>query len=364
MALQYDGARRRNPYPDMYQDNGAPTGYGQQNGQSPYLDREARNINSALVGDGYGERARTQPVGEGQRYEPETRRLIERTQPPDQWGRKPGHPHYGKDPRTVQLDQVGQAGQDVGNALRRPTGASPLADYQQRAESGGVGDSAMPSGPHIMPDGSFMQGNTYDAGTPLAPEEANFQYDLGTGAEPVATPTLGARSGAEMVTSWGDTSGLRGFNTNEWGQNSPEYDEASIKNNFGKIASRYDPTQPGATRTLMADPEFQALFPNASLVEHPKGDQIDFGDGNPVDVLINAVEGGSGEAWAFQTGGGGMAGSAAVGAGGVPASPSAVQGALGPTVGANESSLQALLDQILLGNSQGRDMYNAYQSVI
>lgn len=102
--------------------------------------------------------------------------------------------------------------------------------------------------------------------------------------------------------TWGDTSRMTGFNTNAWG--TPERGSNTIKNSFGKIASRYDPRQPGAARQMMADPDFQRLFPEARLVEHPKGDQIDFGDGNPIDVLVNAVEGGAGEAWAFQTGGG------------------------------------------------------------
>lgn len=96
---------------------------------------------------------------------------------------------------------------------------------------------------------------------------------------------------------------LEGFNTGAWG--TEERGSNTHKNTFGKIASRYDPRQPGATKSLMADPDFQAYFPDARIVEHPNGDLIDFGDGNPVDVLRGAQAGGAGEGWQWGVDAGG-----------------------------------------------------------
>jgi hypothetical protein len=47
----------------------------------------------------------------------------------------------------------------------------------------------------------------------------------------------------------------------------------------------------------MADPDFLKFFPEAKLIEHENADLVDFGDGNPVDLLRGAVAGGAGEAW-------------------------------------------------------------------
>ena len=65
----------------------------------------------------------------------------------------------------------------------------------------------------------------------------------------------------------------------------------SVKNTFGRIASRY-PATPEGLRQAMQDPEFRANFPNARLIDHPTGDKIDFGgvlsdfeSGTPVGVV-------------------------------------------------------------------------------
>jgi len=65
----------------------------------------------------------------------------------------------------------------------------------------------------------------------------------------------------------------------------------SVKNTFGRIASRY-PATPAGLRQAMEDPEFKRAFPNARLIDHPKGDKIDFGgvrsdfeSGTPVGVV-------------------------------------------------------------------------------
>lgn len=389
MAVTRQGGIRR----PMYQDNNAPRGYGQQSGASAYLDREANNVADALTGGGAYERE-PQRYGEPDGPVSHTQEEDEAAQRPDRWGRSPGHPHYGQDPRTV--------GMSTGSAQG---GAESLYGGDKAIQSGDIKPGAMDNLRGLLgenpenEDGSFSdtqlarisgtrQGS---AGGVMAPEEEQFSYEVAGQQAPSGADAPPASGGMPQGSMWsedyrylggegapdvmnlatGDMSRVRGFATNEWGPGGdPNYDEDSIKNTFGKIASRYDPTQPGATRMLMADPEFQALFPNARLVEHPKADQIDFGDGNPVDVLINAVEGGAGEAWAFQTGGGAIAGGGDAAFGGAPAnsggpSPNAIQGALvGPTVNPNDSAIQKLLQQILLGNPEGQQMYNAYQEFI
>jgi hypothetical protein len=144
--------------------------------------------------------------------------------------------------------------------------------------------------------------------------------------------------GAETLT-WGDPTRVTGANTAGWGTGTRGSN--TTKNSFLKIASRYDPRQPNASAQIFADKDFQRLFPEARLVQHPKGDQIDFGDGNPVDVLVNAREDGSGEVWAWQTSGTptGSGGGAAVGAGSDGDSP-----ALPPGFTGDDNSI---LDEIM-----------------
>lgn len=129
------------------------------------------------------------------------------------------------------------------------------------------------------------------------------------------SPANPASGGALARYGTGDIADAAGLSTGNYGGEGFSYAQRSaagergadtIKNSFGKIASRYDPTQPGASKAVMADPDFQRLFPEARLVEHPNGDMIDFGDGKPVDVLRAARAGGAGEAWQWgvQDGGG------------------------------------------------------------
>ncbi len=113
---------------------------------------------------------------------------------------------------------------------------------------------------------------------------------------------------------------LEGFNTGGWG--SQERGTNTMKNSFGKIASRYDPTQAGAAKAMMADPDFRALWPDATLIDHPNQDQIDFdgpGGEPPVDVITSATAGGGGRGWAWQPQGGVADGGAA--GGGMPGGP-------------------------------------------
>jgi hypothetical protein len=168
--------------------------------------------------------------------------------------------------------------------------------------------TALPTGPQAttQPIGRPTQLDAPgDVGTPSAPSVSVPTAPMAGGA--LARYGTGNIAGAENL-STGSMS-MPGFNTAGWG--TQERGTNSIKNTFGKIASRYDPRAPNATQQIVNDPDFKQFFPEAKIVPHPKGDLIDFGDGRPVDVLVNAREGGSGDAWAWQTqGGGGAAGPA------------------------------------------------------
>lgn len=175
-----------------------------------------------------------------------------------------------------------------------------------------------------------------------------------------------ARYGTADIEGAGDLKagnyGGEGFSYNERASRG-ERGANTIKNSFGKIASRYDPTQAGASKAVMADPDFQKLFPEAKLVEHPNGDMIDFGDGNPVDVLRAARAGGAGEAWQWGvddgSGGGGAGGAggldmnslmAGITGGGDPMA--AITGNIDQLVNGQDPEMQTLIQKILAGEMQ------------
>jgi len=118
---------------------------------------------------------------------------------------------------------------------------------------------------------------------------------------------------------YGSTGTMSGFNT---ALDYPDDKAAtSVKNTFGRIASKYK-NAPSSIDAILADPEFQRHFPNARKVAGGAGDKIDFGgvlsdfeSGVPVgvvDVLQSAdPSSDSAAAWAWQDeandgGGGGM----------------------------------------------------------
>jgi hypothetical protein len=178
-----------------------------------------------------------------------------------------------------------------------------------------------------------------------------------TGVPTPTTPTStsgGQRSydyipGSEGQT-WGDTSRLSGFNTNEWGEGGTEgYDEYSYKNNFGKIATHLDPT-PDNVRSLFGDgpvaQQFRARFPNAILVDHPTDPKIQFESGDPpVDVLIASGAGG----WGWQPGG---PGGGAEGSGGAPGTNADGDLVNSPPITAGDDAIDALSEGDLLKRIQ------------
>ena len=149
---------------------------------------------------------------------------------------------------------------------------------------------------------------------------------------------------------------LEGFNTGAWG--SGERGSNTLKNSFGKIASRYDPTQPGAAKNLMNDPDFRDMFPDAILIDHPNQDQIDFdgpGGDPPVDVIRAATAGGGGQGWQWGT----QDGSGATGGGG-GLDPAAIMGGgtdinamIEALMSGQDSETQKIIQELL--NSQGQE---------
>ena len=109
------------------------------------------------------------------------------------------------------------------------------------------------------------------------------------------TPTAGARydqwSGSGNVTTNGSNFGnVEGFDANNW--NDPNMQTAKYQ--AGRIFGRFDPNDPNVGASILNDPEFKRLFPNARLIGP---DKIDFGDGMPVDFIRGHGAPGAKFAW-------------------------------------------------------------------
>ena len=72
----------------------------------------------------------------------------------------------------------------------------------------------------------------------------------------------------------GNTGTMLGFNTGDYGGDTKA--RTSVKNVFGRIASRYA-NNPNSIDAILSDPDFKAAFPNARKVGGGAGDKIDFG---------------------------------------------------------------------------------------
>jgi hypothetical protein len=85
---------------------------------------------------------------------------------------------------------------------------------------------------------------------------------------------------------YGSTGALGGFNTGDYGGDRKARN--SVKNTFGRIASRYA-SAPNSLDAVMQDADFRAAFPNARKVGHDKidfgGVQSDFESGTPVGIV-------------------------------------------------------------------------------
>lgn len=102
------------------------------------------------------------------------------------------------------------------------------------------------------------------------------------------TPPAFTRENRDAL-KYGNVGRMEGFNTGDYGGDVKARN--SVKNTFGRIASRYA-NAPNSVEAMMADPDFKSAFPNATLVAGGAGDKIDFGgvlsdfeSGSPVGVV-------------------------------------------------------------------------------
>lgn len=100
------------------------------------------------------------------------------------------------------------------------------------------------------------------------------------------TPTGFARADRDRLT-WGNTGRMEGFEVGStYGGDLKARN--SVKNTFGRIASRYA-SKPSSIDLILADPDFKRAFPNAKKAGFDKidfgGVQSDFESGVPVGVI-------------------------------------------------------------------------------
>jgi hypothetical protein len=120
-------------------------------------------------------------------------------------------------------------------------------------------------------------------------ERGTVNQQAGGAPDQTAPPAFTPREQRDQL-QWSNVGKLEGFQVgSDYGGDVKARN--SVKNTFGRIASRY-PATPEGLRQVVADPEFQRAFPNARLVDHPTGDKIDFGgvlsdfeSGSPVGVV-------------------------------------------------------------------------------
>lgn len=120
-----------------------------------------------------------------------------------------------------------------------------------------------------------------------------------------------------VANGYTDIAGTEGWKVGQYGGqlqgfgdlNSTDRGSNTLKKSMGKILSDYDVTQPGVLQQVLKDPRVQELTGGqATIVDHPNMDQIDFdgpGPMQPVDLIGNAVEGGAGSNWWWGTDTGG-----------------------------------------------------------
>lgn len=250
---------------------------------------------------------------------------------------------------------------DLQRQLEQQLGPEPVREMP------GIGMSAQPVGGSVAYEPPKVEGlgavPPSSGGNPLGGANTGVAggKDLGAPAKAPLAPAAGGalgRYGTADIDGAGDLKaggyGGEGFSYNERSARG-ERGANTIKNTFGKIASRYDPTQPGAAKAVVADPDFQRFFPEARIVEHPNGDLIDFGDGKPVDVLRAARAGGSGEAWQWGADDGTGAPAAMAGGGGgmnlqglLTGDPMAgIQSEVDKLMGGQSKEEQTLIQQLL-----------------
>lgn len=320
-------AMNRNQRRKGTQANGAPVGYGQQNGDSPFLDQPRSPESADAQQPMQMAHERNAPAAPAPSAFEET------------MAQAPGMPPQG--------DQLKMALQRQPQTAAGPA-ASPAWNQAQP-----VPDPNAPGGYNSFEDPRTAQ-------QPVAQPQAPQAGGLASAVQTARANNFSDIAGAEGIAAGNFQGQLEGFGNIDPGG---ERGSNTHKKLFGRIASRYDVTQPGAVRTLMQDPDFLSAFPDAKLVEHPNADLIDFGDGNPVDVIRAAEAGGAGQGWQWGVGGGqpqpqamGAPQGGVGGPGGDQLSAmlmAALQGGGGDQFGAGSVNIQQLLEALGLQQQAG-----------
>ncbi len=176
---------------------------------------------------------------------------------------------------------------------------------------------ATPYDPYDLEQDAFMRNMGGNNTTmPVAGKPVKDTADYGavnTAQGGAATPETGAASGAasgnsratrDALGGYAGVGQMGGFRQDDYGGDVKARN--SMKNTFGRIASRYGANRQGL-ESLMADPDFQRYFPNARLgAENGRGGIIDFGgllsdfeSGTPVGAVdvLKAYDGENADEW-------------------------------------------------------------------
>ena len=192
----------------------------------------------------------------------------------------PGQPAYGTQNQTNQQQQA--AYEQVRAAYKRFLGREPSDSEIESHLSGRYDPASVQRAISTVEYSQEAESRRQSQAQTPAPGQTSPPPQA-----PGASPFT--REQRDQLT-WGNVGRMEGFQVgSDYGGDTKARN--SVKNTFGRIASRY-PATPQGLRQAMEDPEFKRAFPNARLIDHPKGDKIDFGgvlsdfeSGTPVGVV-------------------------------------------------------------------------------
>lgn len=338
--------QNQNPMRRGFSRNGAPQGYGQQRGYSPYLDREQRQLSR-----------REEEMGD--------------QAPPASSPNAPAAPHMEALQRPSQRGMGVQGGgrrywesygDDWSGNRQADLSQDTPEESQARADMMGFGRPQ----PAAFQRGYGAPEQGYGPGGVQNPAYR------GPAQQPQAAPNgddqAWRMSLRQRALSEGGPGQNFGWNTGDYGGD--EGAATSMKNTFHALSRRYANT-PSGLRQLVQDPDFKRAFPNARIVEHPTGDKIDFGgqvdwhSGEPVGIVdVGRAFNGetdTGEGWDWMpemAGGGGFAGGAPAPQGGpqdlsgYQFDPQA-QALLAALQGGNQDNFNVSIEEILKSLGMG-----------
>jgi hypothetical protein len=201
------------------------------------------------------------------------------------------------------------------------------------------------------PGDRSMGGEVASAYTdPVAVDVPGLQADTPA----ASTAPVNTRETRDALGGYAPVGTMLGFNTGDYDGDTKARN--SMKNTFGRVASRYGADAAGL-QALMQDPDFQRYFPNAQLGEdNGRGGMINFGgslsdfeSGTPVGLVdvLNAYDGNTSQGWQWldQANDGG---SGAPAQGGLSPDLVAALSGLGDTGGTLED-IQRELDAVING---------------